>query len=142
MLQKIIPIILQPSSAPPSKKLNLDLNQVCMDCGACCSYFRVSFYFGELASMPSGFVPDQHTNQLNAHMCSMNGTDYALGQASQRCDCLEGKVGTQTKCTIYDSRPTPCREFNPYDELGIPDERCNKARLHHGLPELKSVAIV
>lgn len=37
----------------------------CLDCGACCSHFRVSFYCGELAGENGGQVPVELVTQLS-----------------------------------------------------------------------------
>lgn len=50
----------------------------------------------------------------------MKGTnDHPL-----RCIALSGEVGR----AIYELRPTPCREFNVFEEDGSPNERCQRLR--------------
>lgn len=58
----------------------------CMQCGACCAYFRVSFYHGETDST-GGVVPAEMTEKVNDFMACMKGTD----QKSPRCINLQGK---------------------------------------------------
>lgn len=53
-----------------------------------------------------------------------------------RCHALLGDVGSEVRCTIYENRPTPCREFNMHGEMGLSNEDCNRARAHYGLPPL------
>jgi len=36
----------------------MSIDNPCLTCGACCAYFRVSFYFGECVSA-GGAVPDK-----------------------------------------------------------------------------------
>ena len=53
-----------------------------------------------------------------------------------RCIALEGEIGSAVRCTIYDRRPGPCRDFAPYAALNIGDEACARARRRHGLAPL------
>jgi uncharacterized protein len=101
----------------------------CLTCGACCAGFRVSFYWGEGDDAPGGFVPVQFTNQMNLMSRCMKGTD----SSTPRCECLSGEVGTGVACTIYENRPTPCREFKFHGEGGEENLRCNKIRAKHGM---------
>lgn len=102
------------------------MSNPCLNCGACCAYFRVSFYWGQTTAHPDGTVPETLTEPINHHYVAMRGTS----QANRRCVALDGEVGQAVGCTIYEQRATPCREF----EAG--DERCNQARNHWGLTEL------
>lgn len=95
----------------------------CLDCGACCASFRVSFYWSEAEARG---VPAALTEQVNAWFSCMAGTN----QAHPRCTALEGQVGGATHCRVYAQRPSPCREV----EAG--DSQCAKARARHGLPAL------
>jgi Fe-S-cluster containining protein len=67
----------------------------CKDCGGCCRYFRVSFYFGEP-------VPEQLTTQVSPFLVCMQGTEHGHNS----CIAL-----TDNRCTIYEGRPSPCRDF-------------------------------
>lgn len=95
----------------------------CLDCGACCAFFRVSFYWGETSLLQMTGVPETHTEKLDAHRVAMRGTN----QKQPRCLCLQGKVGEAVSCAVYEQRPSPCREFD------AGSERCLKARMAHGL---------
>jgi uncharacterized protein len=96
---------------------------VCQQCGACCAFFRVSFYWAEARERG---LPDSCTEQLNAHLACMAGTNGC----TPRCGALQGEVGEQVACRVYAARPSPCREVQPGDE------RCIRARAHHGLPPI------
>ena len=85
----------------------------CLSCGACCAYFRVSFYWAEGIPMP-----EQYTEPLTAVYSCMQGTN----QAQPYCVALEGKIGEQVSCAIYTVRSSSCKEVQ------IADEQCNKAR--------------
>lgn len=103
----------------------------CLSCGACCAFFRVSFYWAELASA-GGQVPDSHADPLPPHRAVMRGTH----SATPRCAALQGRVGEAVCCSIYENRPSPCREFTSSVEVpgGAPD--CERARRAVGLPPL------
>lgn len=101
----------------------------CQSCGACCAAFRVDFHPAELAG--GGFawgegVPRAMTLFLTPHLVRLAGTD----DSPPRCTALAGKVGCQVACTIYESRPSPCREFDTEHAA------CNRARQRCGLPSL------
>ncbi|MBI1175261.1 MAG: YkgJ family cysteine cluster protein [Sideroxydans sp.] len=111
----------------------------CLSCGLCCSHFRISFYHGEVDDMPCGFVPAEMVEQLTPFRACMKGTN----QVDRRCVALVGTPGAQTFCSIYERRPTPCREFEIWDALGVPNERCQQLRAAHGLsPLLPHVPVV
>jgi len=96
---------------------------VCQHCGACCAFFRVSFYWAEA---PQRELPASCTEQVDRHLASMIGTN---GPAP-RCCALQGEVGQQVACLVYPARPSPCREIQPGDE------KCNQARARYGLGSL------
>lgn len=106
----------------------------CVGCGACCSFFRVSFYQGELKSV-GGTVPDEYVIQISPFRGAMKGTETSK---NTRCVKLSGDVGYNASCSMYQDRPTPCREFSASYENGIgeKDDRCDKARVAHGLAPL------
>ncbi|WP_312600676.1 YkgJ family cysteine cluster protein [Pseudomonas luteola] len=103
----------------------------CLNCGACCAFFRVSFYWGECRSA-GGLVPDELTVGVTPHHVAMVGTDTKPA----RCVSLLGDVGCGTRCTMYESRPSPCREFEASWINGEHNERCDAARAAYGLPPL------
>lgn len=96
----------------------------CQHCGACCAYFRVSFYWGEADDAPHGTVPVALTAPVNAHLRCMAGT----AAKPARCVALDGQVGGLVSCSIYPLRSSSCRE------LQAGDEKCLRARAWHGLP--------
>jgi len=102
------------------------MSQACLDCGACCATFRVSFYWAETSAHPQGTVPIDLTVPVNPHFVCMQGTETNPA----RCVALTGEVGDSVSCRIYSQRSSTCREF----ESGT--EACNKARQKHGLPIL------
>ncbi|MDR3409684.1 MAG: YkgJ family cysteine cluster protein [Formivibrio sp.] len=103
----------------------------CLDCGACCALFRVSFYWTEADDAPGGWVPAGLTGQLTPHLRYMPGTS----QKSPHCAQLQGDI-PGARCGIYANRPSPCRELEPFTPSGEVSEQCAKARAHHGLPPL------
>ncbi|MDT3669222.1 MAG: YkgJ family cysteine cluster protein [Aromatoleum sp.] len=104
----------------------------CTRCGACCAAFRVDFHPSELASASPGGVPDAFAVTVTTNLVRMRGTDAA----APRCVALEGRIGERVRCTLYASRPSPCRDFAPYAALGIGEDACDRARSRHGLPPL------
>lgn len=107
-----------------------DLNP-CMTCGACCAYFRVSFYWAE-ANDGGGQLPAQLTEPLTPFLRCMKGTN----SKHPRCTALEGEIGGKVSCSVYHERPTPCREFAMSGDNGTENDACNRARAHYGLPPL------
>lgn len=105
---------------------------VCLSCGACCAAFRVDFHESDLANAARPGVPPAMTVPVIGATLRMRGTDAA----PPRCVALEGVVGQQVHCTIYEQRPGPCRDFAPYAPLGIGDDACDRARRRFGLPPL------
>ncbi|QXH35040.1 YkgJ family cysteine cluster protein [Pseudomonas muyukensis] len=103
----------------------------CMSCGACCGYFRVSFFWGECQSA-GGLVPDDLVVQINPTRVAMIGTDAK----PCRCVSLAGEIGTQVACSIYENRSSPCREFEASWENGVHNPSCDEARAAYGLPPL------
>jgi len=62
----------------------------------------------------------------------MQGTNAA----EPRCSALLGDVGGPVRCTIYENRPSPCREFLVNGEGGLLNPGCDSARAAYGLPPL------
>lgn len=104
----------------------------CLDCGICCTHFRISFYWAEGDDAPGGFVPVEMTEKLNHNLRCMKGSN----QVPRRCVALSGTVGEQVACSIYENRPTPCREFPVYFDDGTPNPKCDELRATIGLPPL------
>ena len=102
---------------------------VCQTCGACCAAFRVDFHPAELAGGAFAWgegVPQALTVPVTAALVRLRGTD----EAEPRCCALAGEIGQRVNCTIYDGRPSPCREFDTSHAA------CARARQRHGLPPL------
>ncbi|AIG05185.1 YkgJ family cysteine cluster protein [Pseudomonas fluorescens] len=104
----------------------------CLNCGACCSHFRVSFFWGECASS-GGTVPDELVVQINPSRVAMIGTD----RKPARCCSLEGEVGSATRCSIYEQRSSVCREFEASWSQGEANADCDAARAAFGLAPLE-----
>lgn len=108
----------------------------CLDCGLCCVHFRVSFYWSEADDGPGGFVPAGMTEKLSRQLRCMKGTN----QIPRRCAALAGQPGERVACTIYENRPTPCREFPAHLEDGTPNPKCDELRAAMGLRALIPLA--
>lgn len=107
-------------------------NNPCLTCGACCTQFRVSFYWAEASDTTPGGVPVELTEQLTHHRIMMKGT----GGSHPRCVALEGEIGRSVACSIHPSRPSVCRAFEASYENGQPNERCDQARIKAGMKPL------
>ena len=108
-------------------KNNISINP-CLTCGACCSYYRISFYEGEIIS---GHASEDLISELEFPYVCMAGTE-----SGGRCNCLTGEIGKEVKCSIYNHRPSVCKGFNIWNSAGIINKRCNNARGKHGLIKL------
>ncbi len=105
----------------------------CQKCGACCSFFRVSFYWLEADPSVDNPVPIEYTEDNGPRFRCMKGTNK---KHHPKCDALSGSVGEIVSCMIYTNRPTPCREFTASYENGLKEPRCDEARAKHGLKPL------
>ena len=112
-----------------------DVLHPCQSCGACCAYFRVSFYWREAESEDNpGGVPIELTENTTDFKRSMRGT---AEKHHARCVALEGRVGQQVACSIYTRRPSPCRDFAASFEEGVHRPRCDQARARYQLAPLR-----
>lgn len=109
------------------------VEDVCLNCGACCANFRVSFHWSEADPEQGGEVPPALTVPLDLHRVAMRGTEARPA----RCVALHGEVGGGVACSIYAQRPSPCRDFTVSWANGERNERCEQARAAWGLPPLK-----
>jgi Fe-S-cluster containining protein len=108
----------------------------CQSCGACCAFFRVSFYWREAEEAAEGRiapVPQELTDNGTPMFRVMKGTS---DKHHVRCVALEGKVGSSVSCSIYTLRPTPCREFSASFEEGEHEPRCDQARMKYNMRPL------
>lgn len=110
------------------------MSNPCLTCGACCAYYRVSFYWAEAEPALGGKVPAELTVAVNRHFVAMKGTDFKPAH----CCALQGTIGESVCCSIYENRPSACHDVMPSWHNGERDEKCDKARLAHGLPPLTS----
>ena len=104
----------------------------CLRCGACCAFFRASFYWAEADDATPGVVPAGMTRKLSEYRRSMIGMDGR----NPRCIALQGEIGKLVFCSIYEKRASVCRDFEPSWENDRSNERCDKARAAWGLDPL------
>jgi len=123
------------STATPSETLiEIDSSATgtpCLTCGACCAYYRASFYWME-ADDAGGTVPVGTTEDYDSFRRAMRGTN----QPHPRCVALDGEIGARVACSIYEQRATVCREFPFAGDDGEANEKCDRARIAWGLPPL------
>lgn len=101
----------------------------CLSCGACCAYYLITFPEEDCNHLPGGYVPIELTAVSAINRRSMKGTEIR----HPRCIALEGCLGAQVHCRIYDSRPSTCRAFKRSWSQGFGNELCDRARLAYGL---------
>lgn len=109
----------------------MSIENPCLTCGACCAFFRVSFFWGENVSS-GGTVPDHTTIQVSPFHVAMIGTEAKPA----RCVGLLGEVGCGVRCTLYEQRSSTCRDFEASWVNGEYNAHCDAARAAHGLPPL------
>jgi Fe-S-cluster containining protein len=109
------------------------ISNPCLTCGACCAFFRASFYWAETESGSPGGVPDALTEKINDFRVQMKGTRGL----QPRCVALTGEIGQQVACRIYAQRSSVCRAFQAswFDGVTV-NEDCDRARAAHGLVPL------
>ena len=95
----------------------------CIECGACCAYFRVEFDKNKNKQVPEQKIVFFRRKNY------MQGTERFKG----RCSSLNGEIGKECKCDIYQNRPDVCDLFPVWLEDGRQNPRCIKAREFHGL---------
>jgi uncharacterized protein len=117
-----------PADLPESPAAN-----PCLRCGACCAFFRCSFYWRECDDVTPGGVPAGMTEDLTPFRRAMRGTN----DKTPYCAALAGTIGVSAACSIYERRPGTCRIFVPAWYNGDPNPDCDRARAAHGLPPLK-----
>ncbi|HOE95681.1 MAG TPA: YkgJ family cysteine cluster protein [Candidatus Sumerlaeota bacterium] len=105
----------------------------CLQCGACCAFYRASFYWAEADDATPGGVPAELTTAHPPHFRVMRGTEGP----NPRCVALAGTIGEAVHCTIHPRRASVCRDFVPSWAEGERNERCDRARAAHGLPPLR-----
>lgn len=106
----------------------------CQSCGACCAFFRVLFYWREAERGDSDRpVPAAYWGEAGDRTRVLKGTE---DKHSPKCIALRGRIGDFVTCEIYDSRPSPCRNFQASYEAGEHNQRCDDARAGHGLKPL------
>jgi Fe-S-cluster containining protein len=97
-----------------------DGSSVCRNCGACCAYSRDWPRFTLEHDTVLARIPPHYVDAQGGRMrCE-----------GDRCSALEGDVGVETGCRIYDARPEVCRACEPGDDA------CGMAREHFGLPTI------
>lgn len=90
---------------------------VCLNCGACCDYFE------GVDVLKSDNIPVELTTYRDGYGC--------MKQIGTRCIALSGTVGKDARCSIYENRPSVCRDFPSRNR------HCADARREHHLRVLK-----
>ncbi|BCX71981.1 hypothetical protein F938_04391 [Acinetobacter bereziniae LMG 1003 = CIP 70.12] len=77
-------------------------------------------------------MPSDYVEPLTAVYSCMQGTN----QKQPRCIALDGVVGQQVSCTMYEQRSSSCKEV----QAG--DAQCAKARQAHNLIPLIDIDVM
>lgn len=104
----------------------------CLTCGACCAFFRASFYWGETTDAKVDGVPAGLTEPVTPFRVAMRGTN----QKEPRCIALAGEIGRCVSCTIHRVRASVCRDFPASYSDGQVNVDCDRARAKFGLRPL------
>jgi Fe-S-cluster containining protein len=107
-------------------------NNPCLECGACCAFFRASFYWAECDDATPGGVPESMTEKLSDFRRVMKGTN----RPNPRCMALNGIIGRKVFCGIHPRRASVCRDFAASWIDGRHNADCDRARAHWGLGPL------
>ena len=111
---------------------------ICRRCGACCTCYRVSFYWYEASDHIVNPVPAELTQRVDRFRIAMQRRHGNTGA----CVALSGIVGTWVYCRIYDRRPSICRNFRISYEYGAGNPLCDNARRKLGLPPIGPDSVV
>lgn len=68
-------------------------------------------------------MSEHYTEPVTSVYSCMAGTN----QKNPRCIALEGSIGEQVSCGMYELRSSSCKEVQ------IADAQCNKARMAHNM---------
>lgn len=68
-------------------------------------------------------MPEHYTEPVTSVYSCMARTN----QKNPRCIALEGSIGEQVSCGMYELRSSSCKEVQ------IADAQCNKARMAHNM---------
>lgn len=93
----------------------------CALCGACC---REAF---DVVAVPPGDPMGSHQGLVVEHLDGWRSMRRVPCEGGTRCAALTGGAGAPWRCSIYDDRPSTCREL----EAGSED--CLLARRSLGL---------
>lgn len=89
----------------------------CRSCGACCSYSSTWPRFSTESGEALDLLPLEY----------VAADESGMRCVGSRCSALDGEVGKETRCLVYDIRPDVCRACDPGDDA------CSMARRSFGL---------
>jgi Fe-S-cluster containining protein len=99
----------------------------CQTCGACCcnSDENRAEKFIDYVEVPKRARLQLHRTILRKlTVVNAQGERHMrLVGKEQRCIALEGKVGGEVRCTIYELRPPSCRKVEPGSDECLRDRR-------------------
>lgn len=97
----------------------------CVKCGACCTYWHnIPISIEEMPHIDENLKKYIKISYLGVSMKLVDNIDtLQRPKNAGRCIALEGEVGKDIKCSIYEIRPPVCRRFEAGSDL------CKKVRL-------------
>ena len=102
----------------------------CRDCGACCVNLPTNRALGfkYWVEIADGDEILDHAELVTKHVVyDADGVPHLRIVGDGRCNALRGVVGHDVWCSIYEHRPSPCREVQPGDA------NCLRYRREHEL---------
>ena len=99
----------------------------CKTCGACCCNTQNNMTYSnrDYIEIDRAQRLYREERELLNQIARLDGNrlhHFVLIGEEERCIVLDGELGQEVRCMLYDLRPTPCRKV----EAG--DEECLKAR--------------
>lgn len=101
----------------------------CERCGACCAFFPVTFPLTDMEEAKNPAILQRFSLTSGALLRIMRGTELK----PPRCIALQGEIGMRVRCSIYEQRPSSCRNFIRSWEEDTGNALCDRARCVFGL---------
>lgn len=113
------PPFISPITAP-TNAIREEYAAKCLSCGACCSYYaqerRLIVADGiaeEFKHLTRVVVEDVEFEWGGNEKDTYHSETLAMQVTDTSCVALQGEVGRDVRCGIYEGRPGACRVFDP-----------------------------
>lgn len=107
-----------PSIIAPSESDRNEYQAKCQSCGLCCCHPLIKAD-GPITSDSdlTYWATEQVTYRWwHGYEQTDGETGYWMRQVDEHCIALRGTLGRDVTCTIYETRPSACRQFEPGSE--------------------------